>query len=85
MEPRLRPQKSFVPEFDISSIGILDSGFWKKSDAKEYLVEQSLLSLVVQGEGNVAGGALQGEGELFIQIRRKEKGIEKKTKRLGER
>ena len=79
MEPRLRPQKSFVPEFD------WDSRFWKKSDANEYLVEQSLLSLVVQSEGNVAGGALQGEGELFIQIRRKEKGIEKKTKRFGER
>ena len=37
-----------------------------------YLVEQSLLSLVVQGEGNVAGGALQGEGERFSQMRRKE-------------
>ena len=37
-----------------------------------YLVEQSLLSLVVQGEGNVAGGALQGEGEGFSQMRRKD-------------
>ena len=85
MEQQLRPPKSFVPEFDISSIGILDSGFWKKSDAKEYLVEQSLLSLVVQSEGNVAGGSLQGQGD--IQMRRNGKGgrkIKKERRRKDE-